>query len=1246
VAIKEDLAADPFILQPLLSTTTTTRAIDTTFRLYSLILLLLAASGSRPGDGKFPTDTTAAGATGRELLPPLLRTHPPTHVATEHTQHPLTARLLDRCPHSDLDPRAIAMAVFPRCAPLALLSAAFLHSLVRSAFIPFENCLADSTINSNPLILQWDPLYLDAKFDTASPNNLRVTLYGNVTGQQVEGNYPPPSDPQWQNDNITFGKIANVGSANKLSTLLANFEVLTYQAYEAKGSRFCDHVVNGSCPLGPLFDGNASNPYDLHTFSLEHDFGSPYQFSTLASTIRVISGDVNAPDVACVSANITPDLGPSITGLLVWLPAVILIIKGVATLAAAIFSPWGSWDIFRWSSNYGRDEDLLRLVTPGFGDCLQYIQFVTLMGSLTLQYPGFFQPAVSQTAWSLLLFNQSFVSGGDGTQSLQDGIYVTNGQYGIATLRQLVGISASYDVWACMAIYLLAIAGGIVVLCQLGFLARWVFRAVSKTSEEDLRSKNLPFTAGNMVRLMLNFFILPIVALSLFQLVISNMSPVKVIAPAAVLLVILILTLCWILYVIFSTKPRTILFDDMPTVLLYGPLYNTYSDSAAPFALVPVIITFVRAVAFGAAQQSGTAQIILLAICEVILILTLKGFRPFQNQTSMNAYHTFFSVVRLITIMLSVAFVPSLGVTEAPKGWIGYTILLLHACVLVFGFFLNSAQTLIEVAVRSLGLAGSAAQSGAVRGNILGWRALKKRQDRSAANDRGSMASNAAIMRDTHHEDGRARSMSASSQQLLGAGASTPNPRRISGFDNFSNGGDGVASPDPGADPGYMAVAQGASPHKASIAIKTDGEAFYRPPRRRTMDVLTPGAQSRSVVEPEFAFQDAVAQSASTRDSEVNVAGKDSPVPAYFRDRADSDGQAQGTRPDYAVREVDQYYRGAALSDQPTRKLKTGPANPESPAASAQTWFQRLVFGVKSRNQKDTTKGFEVVRSSRMPPGMQPEDAEDVEMQTSPPMHVEPYRDSPEMQQGHLQAAAGVERSVSPLEDGGNAARPSKDSGVSAMRQHMHPGLRAEYPARDRSMSAHSRSRPSLDVRSGSAMGSRNDHRPSSEYGEERIARISEVPSLAPIQTVGGMDIPSRFNSRRSANLDSNSDRGWLQHVDNISWNHAAPPLRSPNSRNFSQRTPVVPERSAYRSQSPHVPHRESNLQSYEEPAGFLVLGGDDEDDESRPNSFFNTHHHRAADSIHRNSFGAIAAMQASSAEVFGGSPPEQRGFG
>ncbi|KAF2168437.1 hypothetical protein M409DRAFT_53116 [Zasmidium cellare ATCC 36951] len=1167
----------------------------------------------------------------------------------------------------------LALALF-----LALQS---LFASVQGAFVTFENCLPSSYTDTNPPRLQFTPYFVDATFIQDSTHNLSLTIYGNVSGQQFTGDYPPPDSPLWRDNQSALGKITNEGSGGaKLATLTADYTVLTFTAYDNGGEAFCGTLVNGSCPLGPYFSANRSDPYDLPAFFVTHDFGSSYSFSTIASTVHIISGD--GPTVACVSAMITPDLGTNISGLLTWLPAAILILKGVATLAAAIWSPWGSSDIFRWSSNYGRDEDLLRLVTPGFGDCLQYIQFIVLTGSLTLNYPGFFQPAVSQASWSTLLFNESFVSGGNGTQSLVDGLYATNATYGLTTMSQLVGMSEASDIWACMAVWLLVIAAVVVLLCQLGFFGRWVYRMATHTTEEDLRQKNVPFTVGNIFRLLLNFFILPIVALSLFQLVVSTHSPASVIACAVVLLVIMMVCAAWILRMVWTTKPRTLLFDEMPTVLLYGPVYNTYSDDAATFALVPVLITFMRGVAIGAVQPSGIAQIIILAVCEVILILTLLGLRPFRGKTSMNFYHITFALVRLIAVLLMIAFVPTLGITEPPRGWIGYVILLLHACVLIFGFFLNSAQTLIEVIARSLG-AGSDAQNGAVRGSILSWRMLKKRPDRPEP-DRNSMMSNAAILRVSNGQDrsanygGRSRSMSGSSQQLL---------NRMSGFENFSSAGEVVNSPDPGSENlASMTTGTGAN-GKPAVTAAGGADAdptYYRPPRRRpTMETAqnVPGTQTRSTYD--VPYQDSPGHARESSYDSTGMHG--SPAPAYIRGRMDS-GDDNGPRTDYAVREVDQYYRGPPLSDEPSRKLKTGPADPTGPASTAQSWFSRVVFGVKGK--KDQSKGFEVVRSSRMPPGTQQAGGppEALELQQSPVMHEEPYRDSPETSQGEMQASAGAERSIdrdrsdTPTDDlaqrppttgfdfgfgsgneGGGAARVRPDSETVPLDHPVLEPISTEHRASMGLM-------PAVRRVSEESVNSRE----SSHYPEEEvnITRYSDqpVPSLDPISTVGGIDLPSRFNSTATAAsraatnnaYASNTTRGgsdWLRAVDNLEWNHSRQSSQrsqaAPATRGPLHPAPTVPRRSSRRTLSQEVaaqryqPTTENVFEGFDSNGTSPDLMRSPVDSPTAENgpptghSHHSVSHHRAADSISRNSIGANAAMQASSAEYFGQSPPQ-----
>ncbi|KAF2859380.1 hypothetical protein K470DRAFT_219213 [Piedraia hortae CBS 480.64] len=815
-----------------------------------------------------------------------------------------------------------------------------------AVFIPFENCLPSSIIISNPKRLQFTPLFVDASLSRESKHHvLTATVYGNVSGQQFDLPYPPPDSPQWKDPKETLGKIVDVGTANKYSTILSSFSVLSYGVAKTQSGQFCRNLTQGHCPLAPSFDANASEPTQLPAFRVVHDFNSSsFAFGSIRGSFRIVSGDEDDAALGCVRANATPDLGPTLRRLLWVFPALILALKGVATLAAAIWSPWGSSDIFRWSSNYGRDEDQLRLVTPGFGDCLQYIQFVALTGALSLQYPGFYRPIVSHGSWSVLLFNQSLVSGGNGSRSLVDGLYAYNGSTGMAQFSQLVGMSSIVDVWACMAVWLLVIAGSVFVACQLFFGLRHAYRSLAR-ADGDRRNLNLPFTGGCMVRLLSNFFILPIVALSLYQLVVAAKSPISVVVCAVVLLVLMFLAAAWILRVIFTTKPRDYLFDDMPTVLLYGPLYNTYSDSAAPFALVPVFITFVRGVGFGALQPSGIAQIIFLAICEVILVLTLNGFRPFQGQTSMNAYHTAFAVTRLVTVLLSAAFVPSLGVGYGAKGWIAYIILLCHASVLLFGFFLNALQTLLEVVARSCGFAGDP-QTGAIRGSILNMRMLKNRQDRRlGTGDRGSLTSNTAILQDVDARSGyggsRSRSISASSQLLL-----RPTPtNRISSHDVLYD------------------------PTLESNKSEPDVHTFYRPPRARTDDM--PGAMTRNAELAELPVPD----------ERRTTSGTASPAPPAFIRDSDS------PRPDYAVREVDQYYgtspmeRGPALSSQPTRKLKTGPVDPEGAAANAQSWFRRFLVGSggNKKKAKEPSKGFEVIRSSRAPLQQG-----DVEMQSRP----------------------------------------------------------------------------------------------------------------------------------------------------------------------------------------------------------------------------------------------------------------------
>ena len=892
-----------------------------------------------------------------------------------------------------------------------------------AAFINFDNCLNENILNSrNPQQLQFVPLFFDARFDTGDPShNLNITIYGNVTGQAFKGDYPPPDSPSWANKTDPFGKIMD--STVNFTTLFTTYDVLTYTPYSAQPTEFCNLTVGGTCPLGPLFSANASDPHQLHAFAVSHNFFSSYAFASIVPTIKVRSGDTTAQFLACVTASITPDLGDSLAAALRFLPAAILALVGIATISAARLSPWSSSNFFYWSSNYGRDEDILRLVTPGFGDCLQYIQFIVLAGSLSLNYPGYFQPVVSQSSWSILMFNESLVSQGPGTQSLFDGIYSTNSSYGLTRMSQLAGMTKEQDIWAGMAVWACVIIGIVIILCQVGFALNWFARQMYDTPQEDLRSKNFPFTGGNIVRIVFNYFLLPIVSLSMFQLVVSSTSPSYVVALAVIGLVAIFSFTVWAFKLIFTTRPRVHLFDHLPLLLLYGPLYNTYSDEATPFAIVPILLTVVRGVAIGAIQPSGIAQLVILAICEVIMILTLHAFRPFQSSTSMNAFHTFFAIIRLVTTLLSVAFVPSLGVAESAKGWIGYAILLLHAIVLVFGFFLNALMTIIEVFARALG--GKDERGGLTK--VFGVRQLSKRNRLNAG--RNSLASEAAILTNDSEAKSKRRSGSATSAIVLNG----PGTRGSGLFEHMSTEAGsqrsapsaGPSTPGGGQSP-FSFVGGGMGSRKSTFVSKgmEPPDPYYRPPRprRATLEPLTGRSASMGSEGEAVAAEIGAQQAPSLRDvgegpsgfSPSRGSGIAIPHFRHFRDDSESNLSDRRITTDYTTRESDFYYglRGPALSSMPNRRRKTGPADPMSPVASATGWFKNIFVG----KRKEKGKGFEVVRST--PLHLLPMEEEDETV------HNEPYRDNPvHATQG--MTSAGAERE-SPTDE---TAKGSEGSG-------------------------------------------------------------------------------------------------------------------------------------------------------------------------------------------------------------------------
>ncbi|KAK6539481.1 hypothetical protein TWF694_009704 [Orbilia ellipsospora] len=915
--------------------------------------------------------------------------------------------------------------------------------------VQFVDCL-----KPGPGATHFKPYSVDAKFgDQSQGFPLSFEIHGNLTDpNQVIGNVDPTN---------TF-----------LTTLREKINVLSYTPL-INNSAFCSNLVDGfTCDLHAV--PNVTDFQQLPGFATTHNLSSSYAFSTFIATFLIIPAENEQANIACIRANVTPKLGDTITDLLTFIPVGILVMAGIATIIAAIYNPWnGTKDIFKWSSNAGRDEDMLRLVTPGFADCLQYLQFVVLSGALSLNYPGFYQPVIANGAWSVLMFNFSLVSN-EATPNPVDNIYYVNHRHGLGRLSQLVGQGDPSDAWAGFMVIFCGIIGATILFVVLVAAIRWGLRRIKLHESGDLRAKNVPFLGGLLVRVVFNYLLLPILSLSAYQLVIANHGPLSVDVVSGIVFALVILFAILLVYRISNYTPRSPLYDDLPTLLFYGPLYNTYDESATLFCIVYLGVSIIRGITFGFLQPSGIAQLTLLAICEIIFILTLNTFRPYSSKTSMNIYQIFFSAIRLISVLFQVAFVPSLEVDDSAKGWIGYVILILHAVVLIFGFFMNALQTLAEVAARLAG-AGEG-RDGAQRGGlsrVFGQRQLARRMNRPEAHspelgvyqnaNAGAINEErkASLMTGSRHGG----SISGSSAVLLGGGvvpqqqqayiAQTPSteyatpiqdtastggrghhhtnsgsttfgpatPRHMSGqsyFENAANSGSVMQSAN-GSSP-RLPPPSGFGSALASLNSNSgqpnETNPYYRQPRKNRVRT-----QSGSMPSPSGAEWDGGGPSSFKYTGSTDYTTREAPEgfsniqlndmgdengrfglsnPALMIPHTDSMGSDRKIQ-DYTQRESDFYYgvRGPALSAQPSRRLRTGPADPTSTVASATGWLNKFSRWTKGKNKE---KGFQVVRSARAPPPMRSAiegddepDTADVSMSMAGPAGKAPERSlSPE----------------------------------------------------------------------------------------------------------------------------------------------------------------------------------------------------------------------------------------------------------
>ncbi|KAI1132544.1 hypothetical protein F5Y10DRAFT_196722 [Nemania abortiva] len=428
-----------------------------------------------------------------------------------------------------------------------------------------------------------------------------------------------------------------------------------------------------------------SNRSDMLDITLSTGVEILYPVSTFHVDLR-LTGRTPPREIECISADITPEFSPIVKMILRLVPAVtFLLVLVIGCLRTIIHVPDATTEEDDGSTRPGD-----RSVLPGVSDCLYHLQFVFFTGALSLRYPGFYQPAVSYLNWFSLLTNSNALTKGVTYPGVRDGIFEINGTYGgtygLEIMTQIVGAPMTMDLWVNMVILIIFISVVMAVLLEIN----WFLNRLRQPQFQDEQPEHTGFrrVASQVLRSVLSYFLLPLVALSAYQLDHASILPAYHTSLAVGVIGAIVLAFLWLLQQLPVRNLGVLIIDRSKA---YQPISSTnYRDDS--FVLSFFVLTFIRGIAIGGLQLASVAQLTILIVSEIISVACIAAFNPDLIVSTSSAC----AVSRLTTLLLMIAFLPGLAGLPA-KSIIGYVLLFQQVMVLLFVILLPSIYRLVQL---------------------------------------------------------------------------------------------------------------------------------------------------------------------------------------------------------------------------------------------------------------------------------------------------------------------------------------------------------------------------------------------------------------------------------------------------------------------------------------------------------------------------------------------------------------------
>jgi hypothetical protein len=453
---------------------------------------------------------------------------------------------------------------------------------------------------------------------------------------------------------------------------------------------------------------------------LDDDIGELPALSTLRFQAQLESAVF--ADAHCIASLITPAIPPAISSGLRYGSLAIFLFVFFVSILRTIAAVSG---LQYQNENDGTDSDgpSAATVLPSVSDCLHFLQFIFLTGGLSLSYPGFYPAAVGHLNWFALFADlalpiRSFVPApiaglvrmASTYPGVRDGLYEVNGTYGgspgLEVMTQMVGAPMTCDTWLLMLLFIVSIA------TALGLFI-WLLETVRPRNVLGLPllgphdgTGRLTFAMriGNgVLKLVLSYITIPLMALSTYQLNFSGNLGAGHMTLTLVVLLLILLAFAWLAVRLPAESLGALVFEARLRHRRVGGDEAGGGEDLEEerqarrdhgFVMVLFVLNIVRGLTVGGLQKWGVVQFAILVVCEVIMLVAIRIFRPYPLLSV--GFTT--TLLRLAVLACFVPFTFPPSKMLSAKSVSAYVALSLYAVGLIGISFVSSCWHLYRLA--------------------------------------------------------------------------------------------------------------------------------------------------------------------------------------------------------------------------------------------------------------------------------------------------------------------------------------------------------------------------------------------------------------------------------------------------------------------------------------------------------------------------------------------------------------------